>query len=209
MIKKYLLGLALIALAASSFAQSCNRKNPDSGDYVQPWEFCDDDLKRKIIPSFSEHPAEKATGLKPRLPIRFQGPDAEDNAAWLEAIRQTFKSGKGVFAGHYMFVERGGCGAGCHRAAIIDLQDGKVYEPDEIAMVLATLNTLPGTMCSKLAIDCLDTFTFKPDSKLLIVSGQLGEDAKRRGFYFYKWDENHLILVSKIDKSLNEKRQPR
>lgn len=108
-----------------------------------------------------------------------------------------------------MLVERGACGAGCARAAIVDLATGKVYEPEQIDVVLATLNSLPATMCSKLAIDCVETFTFKPDSKLLIVAGQLGEEAKRRGFYFFKWENNKLKLLSKIDKSLDEKHQPR
>lgn len=70
-IKKYFLGIALVVLSAASFAQSCNRKDPDMGDYVHPWEFCDDDLTRKTVPTFGEHPAETSTGLKPRLPTRF------------------------------------------------------------------------------------------------------------------------------------------
>ena len=199
--------MCLTLLSSWSFAQTCNRAHPDDGDYVQPWEFCDDDLRGHKLPRFDDYPADKVEPFTPMLPKRFEGPDAENNAAWMEAIRYAFKSGNAVFAGHYLFVESGSCGGGCHRAIIVDLKDGKVYEPLEIQLVLASVNTLPDTMCTKLETDCVQTLTFRPNSKLLLMIGQLGEGAKRRGLYYFQLEDNKLKPILKIDKSLTEKRQ--
>ncbi len=196
-------------LSSWSFAHACERAHPDYGDYVQPWEFCDDDLMEQKLPRFDAFPADKVDAFKPTLPKQYDGPNAENNAAWMEAIQYAFKSGKSMFAGHYLFVEGGSCGGGCHRAIIVDLQNGKVYEPDEIGLVLATVNSLPGTMCKTLDIDCHRALSFRANSKLVLVIGQLGEEAKRRGLYYFQWDDNKLKPILKIDKLLNEKRQKR
>ena len=210
MINKYVAGICLALLSSWSSAQGCNRAHSDWGDYVQPWEFCDDDLGRHKLPGFGDYPADQMAGFKPVMPKRVDGSDAEYDAAWMEAIREAYKSRDALFAGHYLLVQRGACGNGGHRALIVDLQDGKVYEPEQIGMVFATLNSLPESMCKKLGIAYPDeTLTFRPNSKLLLMIGQQGEEAKRRGLYYYKWEANKLTLVSKIDKSLNEGRQRR
>jgi hypothetical protein len=210
-IKKYVFGICLALLSSWSLAQSCNRTSEDDGDYVQPWEFCDDDIKGRKIPNFGEYPADTADVLKPMLPKSFDGWDAEDSAGWMEAIQNAYKSGKRRFAGHYLFVRRGACGQGCHRAIIVDLKDGKVHVPNEIKMVLANVNPLPETMCKSLDVDCNDSilFTYRADSKLLLVIGQLDDESKKRGLYYFQWDENKLKLVSKVEKSPNEKRKKR
>lgn len=201
MINKSILAMCLALVSSSSFSQSCNRGNSDAGDYVQPWEFCDDDFARRKVPSFNDYLADRVNELKPMLPQRFNGPDAEDNAGWLLAIRNAYNSGKYQFAGHYLFVERGGCGQGCHRAIIVDLKDGKIYQPREIALVAASVNTLPETLCKKLEMDCDGIFTVRKNSKLVVMVGALGDDTQERGFYFYKWDNNRLKLLSKVEKS--------
>lgn len=42
-------------------------------------------------------------------------------------IRNGYKKNKLNFAGHYSFVEWG-CGSDCRESAIIDLEDGKIYD---------------------------------------------------------------------------------
>lgn len=209
MIKKYAVGICLALLSTLAFAQDCERQHEDYGNYVQPWEFCDDDLSGRKLPKFDAYPSDKVTAFKPVLPKRHDGWDAEDTAAWMEEIQNAYKSGKNLFAGHYLFVQRGACGNGCHRAIIVDLLDGKVYVPAEIAMVFNTVNTLPETMCKTLDVDCYRTFAYRADSKLLFVVGQFGEEAKKRGLYHFQWVDNKLKLVSKIEKSPNEKRKKR
>ena len=94
--KIFLAGLVLGMLSVSSFAQSCNRNRPDDGNYVEHWEFCDDDISRRKVPAFADFPAESAQDFKPVLPKKIDGADTDDNAAWLKRIEETYKSGKGT-----------------------------------------------------------------------------------------------------------------
>lgn len=201
MMRKVILAASLMFVSAWSLAQSCNRTNDDDGDFVQPWEICDDDFAKRKVPRFDEHPAAAVTAFKAVLPQRVDDDDAEESRRWLEAVHAAYNAGNARFAGHYLLVRRGGCGQGCHRAVIVDLQDGKVYRPADIAMVSAAVNNLPPTLCKKLQIDCEETFTVRKNSKLLVLVGALDDEAKQRGLYFYAWDNNKLKLLSKVERS--------
>lgn len=193
-------------VCAWSSAQSCNRSNSDAGDYVQPWEICDDDFARRKVPTFDEYPAAPVAAFTPVLPQRVEDPDEEESQRWLEAVRNAYASGTAVFAGHFLFVRRGGCGQGCHRALIVDLRNGKVHRPPEFAMVSAAVNNLPPTLCKKLAIDCDETFTVRKHSKLAVLVGALDDEAKQRGVYFFIWDNDQLKLLSKVERSRSRKK---
>ncbi|UOD29959.1 hypothetical protein INH39_32170 [Massilia violaceinigra] len=200
-----LCALTLLAASGAALAQSCNR-NEDDGDHLHPWEFCDDDFRRRQLAQFKDFPAEPAARFTPVLTQRLAGADAATNAAWMEAIRRELQSQQGLFAGHYLFVHRGGCGAGCHQSLIVDLRNGRIHAPDQINLVQANVNNLTPTLCKKLDIDCMqDTYTFRKDSKLLVVVGALGEDAEKRGIYHFRWDDDKLALVSKLEKSPYDK----
>lgn len=203
---KLLYAAIFLLLSAPSFAQSCNRTRPDDGDYVLPREFCDDDASRHKLPAFTEFPAAPVPASKPVLPTRIEGGSSEDNAAWLKRIEDTLPSGKGRFAGHYMIAERGGCGAGCHRAVIVDLSTGLVHQPKEIGLMDASVNPLPETMCKKLGMDCQEILAYRPDSKLLLVVADLGLKPNKHGLYHFQWDANRLKLVSRVERSRNATR---
>lgn len=206
MIKNLVFGISLLVISSAPFAQSCNRSHPDDGNYVQPWEFCDDDFSHRKVPQFNAFPAEPAASFTPVLPQRRAGPDVQDDMEWLEVIKEEYQSQTARFAGNYLFVQRGQCGGGCNRSLIVDQRNGRVYKPGEIGIVLANLNPLPPTLCKTLGIDCInDTFTFRKESKMLVVVGALGESAKKRGIYHFQWDDNTLKLISKVEKSPHHK----
>ena len=209
MMRTALCALTLLAASGAALAQSCNR-NEDSGDALHPWEFCDDDFSRRPVAQFRDFPAEPVARFTPVLPPRVAGMDGAMNAAWMEAIRRDLQSQQGLFAGHYLFVHRGGCGAGCHQSLIVDLRNGRIHAPDQINLVQANVNTLTPTLCKKLDIDCMqDTFSFRKNSKLLVVVGALGEDAEKRGIYHFRWDDDKLALISKREKSPYDKPKKR
>lgn len=79
------------------------------------------------------------------------------------------------FAGHFVFTAWG-CGASCLMPAIINVKTGDVYFPDFV--VIYDPNKEP--------------FEFKPNSRLLIIHGSLGEEAPIGTFYF-RWDEHKLV----------------
>lgn len=116
--KPFALLFCLAFVSSATFAQSCNRSKDNDGDYFQPGEFCDDDLRGRTLPKLDDYPAPKIDAFKPVLPKRHDGWDAEDSAGRMEAIQYAYKSGKNVFAGHYLLVVRGACGNGCHRTCL-------------------------------------------------------------------------------------------
>ena len=189
-------------LASTAMAQKCNRKFVDDGDYLKPHEFCDDDFIKRTVPQFKEYLVEKESEFTPKFPSHVPGYNEEQNIAWLDAIKGTYADESINFAGHYLFVHRG-CGGGCHSGGIVDLRTGKIYVPEEIAVVLSNVNSLPATLCKKLDIeDCsLSTFVFKKNSKLIIVVGGLGEETDKRGIYHMKWENNQLKIISKVEKT--------
>lgn len=201
MIKKIFFATLLAVMAHSSMAQKCNRNAPIDADYLEPYEFCDDNFQNKKIPQFKDYPSDKTIDFKEILPSKILGSDNEQNSAWLEAIKHVYKNDSINFAGHYLFVWRGGCGTECHRALIVDLQTGKIYTPIELDLVLANVNSLPKSLCQKLDVNCNeDTFSFKKDSNLIVIIGQLGEGTNKRGIYHMKWENNQLKLISKVEK---------
>ena len=206
MIRRGIFAASLMLVCAWSFAQSCNRSNSDAGDYVQPWEICDDDFAQRKVPTFEEHPAAAVPAFKAVLPQRIDDPDAEEGQRWLEAVRNTYASRTSLFAGHYLFVARGGCGQGCHRAVIVDLRNGKVHRPPELAMVSAAVNNLPSTLCKKLGIECDEIFTVRKHSRLAVLVGALDDEAQQRGLYFFAWDNDTLKLLSKVERSRSAKK---
>jgi hypothetical protein len=83
------------------------------------------------------------------------------------------------FAGHYRMVNLG-CGASCAYPAVIDLKTGNVVIPG--------FHTVA-------AGGSWDPLEFRPDSRLLIVNGDLGETGKEVGTHYYEWDGQRLHLL--------------
>jgi hypothetical protein len=102
--------------------------------------------------------------------------DFTGNAAAREyrtAIRAGAVNGPN-FAGHYTIVGWG-CGSACQGWAMVDAASGKVYV-DKTTGVNAEY----------------DVLRFRRDSTLLIVLGAPGEDRRRDGIAFYRWNGTAL-----------------
>jgi hypothetical protein len=131
-------------------------------------------------PDFADFPATDRFDGKP-APLKILTPQARKNRS---TLRDSVKDGVN-FAGHYI-VGQWGCGGGCVQFAIIDAKTGDVYFPGFYVSVVAgpeeKMDEIP------------EPLQFKPDSKLLIVTGARNE--KGGGVYYYKWDSNRLTLVS-------------
>jgi hypothetical protein len=200
-VAKIFLACIFTLMTFASFAKPCNRTDGDSSDYIDSSEICDDDFHGKKIPQFKEYSVAENPNLKPIFPSKIPGIDQEQNAKWLDAIHTTYKEHGVNFAGHFLFVIRGGCGAECHRAMIIDLETGKIFEPAEIELIMASVNDLPASLCSKLDISCNDdTYSFRKDSNLVVVVGAIGESASKRGVYHWKWENGKFKSILRVER---------
>jgi hypothetical protein len=96
------------------------------------------------------------------------------------------------FAGHFSLVGWG-CGTGCMSAAVIDAKTGAVHFPKELYAFGVWLFSEDG-----------EALTFKPDSRLLILSGfpysETEREDPRAGLYYYEWTGRRLRLVKFVEK---------
>jgi len=121
---------------------------------------------------------------------RFQGKPAAVKLVSAQArkyrtmLRDGAKEGPN-FAGHYT-IAQWGCGSGCVQFAIIDAKTGDVYFPAFYVAIVAD----PDVKMDQIP----EPLQFKPDSKLLIVTGARNE--KGGGVYYYKWERNRLALIT-------------
>jgi hypothetical protein len=133
-------------------------------------------------PDFADYPAADRFDGKP-APLKIVTPQARK---YRTMLRDSAKDGVN-FAGHYI-VGQWGCGGGCVQFAIIDAKTGDVYFPSFYVSVVAgpeeKMDEIP------------EPLQFKPDSKLLIVTGARNE--KGGGVYYYKWDNNQFSLISSM-----------
>ena len=133
-------------------------------------------------PDFTDYPAADRFDGKP-APLKIVTPQARK---YRTMLRDSAKDGVN-FAGHYI-VGQWGCGGGCVQFAIIDAKTGDVYFPSFYVSVVAgpeeKMDEIP------------EPLQFKPDSKLLIVTGARNE--KGGGVYYYKWDNNQFSLISSM-----------
>ncbi len=101
------------------------------------------------------------------------------------------------FAGRYTLVSWG-CGTSCLQAAVIDAKTGRVYFPDELNGFGVWLWPDTGD----------EVMQFKPNSRLLIMSGTPGGEASndntKSGIYYYEWTGTRLRLLKLVEK----KREP-
>ena len=128
-------------------------------------------------PRFTDYPAVPAPILVPAAP-RLRTHDAR---LFRTQLRTQAKEGPD-FAGH----DRGavwGCGTGCASFAVVDLKTGRVYFPPGFKTV------------EQIAAAPLDHFTYRLDSRLLIVTGAPNEDFKRLGMRFFLMTEHGLKLI--------------
>jgi hypothetical protein len=139
------------------------------------------------IPRFESYPA---TVYKGRVaPVRISTPLAR---TFRTRLREGSKDGVN-FAGHYTVVEWG-CGAGCLQVGIIDAKTGVVSFPKELA----------GFMVWFWGKEDYDALQFKPDSRLIILSGSPAtegdNEGAKTGLFYYEWTGSGLKLIKFVEK---------
>jgi hypothetical protein len=139
----------------------------------------------KAVPRFEDFPAAGNFRGKPAA-VDFTG-----NAAAREyrtAIRDGAAKGPN-FARHYTIVGWG-CGSACQGWALVNAAGGNVHLDKTMRAVDASSvgdnPAEPGVNAD------YDVLRFRRDSTLLIVLGAPGENRKRDGIAFYRWDGTAL-----------------
>lgn len=133
----------------------------------------------KRAPKFEDYAVPAVKVARPAAPIL----NTADKRAFRSQLRRAAQQGA-PFAGRYR-VGLWGCGAGCTTLAIIDAKTGAVTFDDEIRNI------------SDSAYNPFDRVTFRPDSRLLMISGMPMEDERRNGLTFYEWTGERLIFLKR------------
>lgn len=91
------------------------------------------------------------------------------------------------FAGHYVLASWG-CGTNCGDHGIIDARTGNVYFPEELEGI--------GIGFCEIDYENIEPVAFKPDSRLLVLSGFKGGDLSSEnascGIYYFEWTGTKL-----------------
>lgn len=139
-------------------------------------------------PRYEEFPAPVYKGRRAQLNLR----SSRGAYSFRTRLREGYAEGVN-FAGHYTLVGWG-CGTGCIDAAIIDAKTGKIYFPDEL-----------GGMVVYFWSDSDEALSFKPNSRLLVLSGapasEQNSDNPKTGLYYYEWMGTRLRLIKFVAKS--------
>src|SRR2546423_14662404 len=138
-------------------------------------------------PRFEDYPAPVFKGRMAAL--KLNGSEARN---FRTRLREGAQQGVN-FAGHYTVVQWG-CGAGCLQVAFIDAKTGAVFFPEK-------LNGFGVWFWGEKDYDAVQ---FKPDSRLLVVSGfpasEGGKDEPKSGLHYYEGTGRRLRLVKLVEK---------
>lgn len=130
-----------------------------------------------------------------RAPVNLRS--AKGASSFRTRLREGAREGIN-FAGHFTLVGWG-CGTGCGQAAVINAKTGAVYFPEQL-----------GGYGVWLWDDNQDAVQYKPDSRLLILSGwpatESDNDNPKTGLYYYEWTGTRLKLVRFVARSREEGR---
>lgn len=139
-------------------------------------------------PHFPDYPVVPYTG-KPAQPDVRSHPRSR---LFRTELREQAAEGAN-FAGHYRLAHWG-CGAACYQWAIVDVKSGRVFHPANLA------STDHVNVEVSLYGDQIHAVHFRPDSRLLMVIGGIGEDPKRRGISWFVWDGAQLKRIRFVAK---------
>ncbi|HEU4598055.1 MAG TPA: hypothetical protein VFS10_23205 [Pyrinomonadaceae bacterium] len=143
--------------------------------------------KAAAVPRFESYPARVYRGRVARVNLR----SARGAGTFRTRLREGAKEGVN-FAGHFSLVGWG-CGTGCMSVAVIDAKNGAVHFPKELNAFGVWLFSEDG-----------EVLTFKPDSRLLILSGFPNSETEsaepKAGLYYYEWTGRRLRLVKFVEK---------
>lgn len=147
----------------------------------------------QATPRFEDYRATRYRGKFAPVNLR----SAEGASTFRTRLREGASGGVN-FAGRYALVSWG-CGTGCMMAGIIDAKTGTVYFPKEL-----------GGFGVWMWEDNGDVMQFKPNSRLLVVSGwpatEADQDNPKTGIYYYEWTGTRLRLVKYVARSREEGR---
>lgn len=131
------------------------------------------------LPKFEDYHTSETIKSKP-APAKPKSPDAKQ---FRTAIKKGAKEGPN-FAGRYTIVTWG-CGTACVMFAIVDARSGAVFMAPFTVSMGAHLNQEE------------DLIDYRPDSKLLVITGDLNEE--EYGKYYYVWDKGQLTLLQRTE----------
>jgi hypothetical protein len=134
------------------------------------------------VPQFKDYAVNERFTGKSAAPI-LKG----DARQFKTRLREAARGGPN-FAGHYI-VTYWGCGSGCVSGAIINARTGSVF-------------MLPDTL-SGWGFDVDDKFRpieYRPDSRLIILSGARNEKEGDNATRFYKWQNERLVLIKEVKR---------
>ena len=99
------------------------------------------------------------------------------------------------FAGHYR-IAGWGCGTGCISGAVIDVRDGRVYFPEELAAL--SVGYFSGDYES-------EPLKYRKNSRLMVLSGIPGridenKPQKPWGDYYFEWKNNRFRQVRYVKR---------
>lgn len=97
------------------------------------------------------------------------------------------------FAGHYRLVSWG-CGPVCYQWAVINLTSGRVFHPANLA------STDHANVEASLFEGGIQAVHFHPDSRLLLVIGEVNQDPKQRGMSWFVWDGERFKRIRFVPK---------
>lgn len=135
------------------------------------------------LPDFTQYKTKEMSQIKPASVNLTSHPRAKIFRTMLRAGAEKGPN----FAGHYTIVTWG-CGTACQEFAIVDALNGSVYFCPELKLNAYHMVT-----------DESEPFTFRLDSKLLIVTGS-PNDTEEIGIFYFVWEKKRLRLVHAVHK---------
>jgi len=132
------------------------------------------------VPQFKDYPVREQYRGETHAPLL----GSREARMFRTRLREAAR-GKPNFAGRYI-VATWGCGTACLQGALIDARTGRVY-------------MLPATRCCWQAVDeNFKPVEFRPDSRLIILSGSRNEKEGDEGTHFYKFENNRFVLIRTV-----------
>jgi tetratricopeptide (TPR) repeat protein len=148
-------------------------------------------------PRFEDYPATQKFTRRPAAPLVSN----RRTRLYRTMIRQDAQAGPN-FAGHYT-IARWGCGSTCVGFAVIDARTGRVYFHPQALQAM------------QVPYQAEDVLQFRPDSRLLIISGEILSVEPDRpsgpasvGKFYYEWRNNRFTLLETVNVRREESAPP-
>jgi hypothetical protein len=176
MTRRILLLIAFVVLAPGAFSAA-----DDDQSAIRPLDV------PKDAPRFEDYPAQLYTGPNAAPDVQ-----SEPLSRRYRTQLRGWATEKPNFAGHYI-VATWGCGTSCTQIAVIDAASGKVFHPAGIRINYSDVDAdLPVDTAPSPRRADFDALRYRPDSRLLIVSGTPEGRVQNRGISYFVWENEKL-----------------